>query len=229
MKTSYMHQYRHDAVDSGLFDVQIIVRGGHAFWRDGYRYVSMPNKSEYKIKLINNHNTVCDTLVYIDDTFIGGWKIYPNNSTSIERTGDTARHLTFVDERTMIAYQTGTVEGAEYNGVIRVIFKPKRESIYLPLTSSETMDYSHPTAALTSRTINESKSMNLIQLQRKYSSGVTVLGRDSDQQFNSTIALTDDQIDWKLATEVDIRLVIDNYPSNRPDYVSLKQIPPRIN
>lgn len=61
------------------------------------------------------------------------------------------------------------------------------------------------------------------------SSGVTVLGRGSNQEFDSTSALRTDEIDWTIRTEIIIRLVVrENYSE---DYVPLShtpKIPPRL-
>lgn len=210
---------------SQLFEVDI-EGARRVFYSDGYKYVALAPGAEYQITLRNNHNTRCDAEVTIDDQVVGMWRIRPYSSITIERPEGENRRFTFVAETSRIARQTGAQVGAEANGIIQVVFKPAKQTIY-PIVARAV-----PTATLEARaapTAAPAPVMAASLAAPRYQSGVTVLGRESEQQFSDTRALRWDEIDHRLVTTVTLRLVVD---TGRLDYVPLSSVrlnrPPRI-
>lgn len=88
-------------------------------------YLSLPNLSVYKIKLINNRETRCDAFVKIDGVDVGAWRIPSFDSITIERPANMNRRFVFIKESTYLAEHAG-IERYDYNnGLISVTFKPE--------------------------------------------------------------------------------------------------------
>jgi hypothetical protein len=247
-----------NSVRNQLFDVEIIAPGANTFYKNDYRYVSLAPHTEYKLKLINKHNTRCDAKVYIDNTLVGSWRIDSYSSIIIERPENTQRRFTFVGENSRTAKQTGAIAGSEDNGLVRVIFRPAKSGKYydVPLSVTERLprtaernsyrstmsrnemnefsDFkskSPPRTSMARRAPSPQKeSVGVVSDSRRYDAGVTVLGRDSYQRFEHTTALDTSDIDWNIVTEIVIRLVIRE--TGYQDYIPLSnaknKVPPRL-
>ncbi|CAH6419576.1 Hypothetical protein POVR2_LOCUS81 [uncultured virus] len=154
----------------------------------------------------------------IDGSKIGSWQIPARDSITIDRPGNVNRKLTFVSENSSIARQTGSRVGDEKNGLIKVIFKPAKQE---QARSASSKLASARLGSSTQETISSSQRL---------SSGVTVLGDRSDQEFGQVASLRDDEIDWAGVVEMNIRLVVTD--RQRPRYVglasSMADEPPRI-
>ncbi|CAH6419542.1 Hypothetical protein POVR2_LOCUS46 [uncultured virus] len=187
------------------FEVQVVSAQAERFVRDGYEYVSLPSGSIYSLHLVNNGNTQCDAVVMIDNTKVGTWRIEAGDSITIDRPANINRKFTFVDESSSVARQTGNRVGDENNGLIKIAFKPAKQE---QARSSPRLAGARAAAP----TIMRAYSPRL-------SSGVTVLGDRSDQEFNSISSLRDSEIDWAGVVEINIRLVV--RASSRQRYVGL--------
>ena len=206
------------------FEVQVVSAQAERFARDGYEYVSLPSGSTYSLRLINNGNTRCDAVVMIDSTKIGSWRIPAGDSVTIDRPSHTNRKFTFVSEGSSIARQTGSRPGVEANGLIKIVFKPEKEQIAL-----RSPKLTRAASSMSARSAAPSTMARPASSQERLSSGVTVLGDRSDQQFGQVAMLRDDQIDWQGVVEMNIRLVVRD---KQPRYIGLASStadePPRI-
>lgn len=190
------------------FEVQVVSPQAERFVRDGHEYVSLPSGSIYSLHLVNNGNTQCDAVVTIDDTKVGTWRIEAGDSVTIDRPANINRKFTFVDERvegTSRRSMTGSRVGDENNGLIKIVFKPAKQE---QARSSPRLASARGSAP----TITRAYSPRL-------SSGVTVLGDRSDQEFNNISSLRDSEIDWTGVVEINIRLVV--RASSKQRYVGL--------
>jgi hypothetical protein len=217
------------------------------FVRNGYHYCSLPHKTEYKLKLNNNHSTQCDASVTIDDEFMGVWRIPAYNFITIERPVKVQRKFTFMKEDSSEARGAGIVQGSDSNGLVKVVFTPEKEMFYNDIFY-EKGDILRSVAPKKGLYHNENMimaDMNTNQMNYSsnsfsdnistnnsfsFSNGATVLGNDSSQTFTTTTALKN--IDTVNITTVNLRLVASE--DSKP-YISLREanrtmpVPPRIN
>jgi hypothetical protein len=208
---------------NNLFTISIIANDARPFRRNGFDYVALTSGSIYAIELHNHHHTRCDAEVYVDGKHIGGWIVRAHDTIRIERPENAKRKFTFFDEKSYISKSTGSVVGGDNNGLISVIFKPEKYRSYEPLYSAKSLQTQAPKKALQSG-LSESFLTSSNQ-KEKFSSGITVLGDISYQDFSSAKELKESQIDWSLATEVSLRLVADT--ENK--YIAIAHsYPPRL-
>jgi hypothetical protein len=93
-------------------------------------YVQMKHGTQYTILLQNESNRRCDAEVYIDDQQVGIWRVNPFIAVRIERPVHDHGRFTFYQVGTSEAIQSG-ISRNNSNGLIRVLFKPEREQIYV--------------------------------------------------------------------------------------------------
>lgn len=213
------------------------------------KYVALPHMTEYKLRLNNNMLCRCDAYVTIDGDNAGIFRVKPKSSITIERPASVSKKFTFVCEKSDIANGAGVVVGGENNGLITVKFCP--EIVYSLFSSgfasdefrpgyygsncrdgyetleSYTYDNSNMSRCLGSNTINCSMNTSFngsfSTNHSSYSSGSTVIGKQSDQRFSETRIITDYD-DAKTETH-HIRLIVDN----QPFYTKISNaVPPRI-
>lgn len=187
-----------------MFAISIGAENAVLFGREGFDYVSLPSGEEYIVNLHNNHRTRCDVELYIDEEHVGGFVVQAHQTERIERPENEKRKFTFFDENSEVAESAGVRPGDFKNGLIRAIFKPKKQ----PVCSS--CGRNTPASYVRSS---------------KYGSGVTVLGNKSYQTLTNVPSLKDSEIDWNLAAEVSLRLV-----SAQQKFIPLsrRSYPPRI-
>lgn len=95
-------------------------------------YYSLPNKSEYVIKLGNDHGVKTDAHVWIGNSKIGVWRINPYSKITIEKSANSGKKFILLKEDTIYA-QEAIVNGRDSaNGLIKIIFKPEKISEYIP-------------------------------------------------------------------------------------------------
>lgn len=201
------------------FGVKILSsNGADKLSRDGDNYVALDNNSEYSLYLTNDKNTDCMAEVHIDGEYMGTWIIRRNSSITIDRPVNVARKFTFMKETDYRATRAGVIAGSNMNGLVRVKFIPKRNvelysvprsvrsaspmRSFSPMSSSSAMPSSARSAAPMrsfSPTLASSTS---------YSSGATILGSSSSQEFTSTSRFADYEIDHSNITEIVLRLVV---------------------
>lgn len=119
-----------DTVLLNGFSLEILSSFGpveKVIYREG-NYFSLPDGSEYKLKLGNDHDTRVDAHVWIDGEKVGVWRINPYSSIVIERPHNISRKFTLFKEGTRRAIRAGVKNGDHETGIIKVIFKP--ENIY---------------------------------------------------------------------------------------------------
>lgn len=226
------------------------------FVRNGAHYVAMQNGATYQIMLRNGRSTRADVNVTIDGESIGSWVVRPYSHVLIERHANIARKFTFFNEKSSEASSAGVTAGASQNGLVKVTFKPEkvRPQAYAALQSRRDTTWlgyrgdrgdANPRASDESyrggdRYSGDRYSVNAMsncsESTRggdRYSSGVTLLGEESRQRFNTTTALTDDQIDHANITEITLRMVVDETPREKfvkiPPFVeNTTAYPPRL-
>ena len=116
------------------FGVKIISESNQDKLQHGsYNYVTLYNNTEYKLQLTNDRSTDCMAEVYIEGDQIGIWFIPAHNNIIIDRPANIARKFTFFKETDIRAINVGVTPGNTFNGVIKVIFYPKRN--YIPIIS----------------------------------------------------------------------------------------------
>lgn len=211
------------------FDVEIVGPQVEAFWRGNYRYYSMPSHTTYQIRLHNNSDVRADADITIDRQHVGTWRVRAQSHVTIERPEGVNRAFTLVSETSATARRTGARVGDDYNGLVSVVFKPAKRGTASPRPARAvnvvSMRQSAPTAAATPAAASLRSSGPTTE---SLSSGVTVLGRRSSQEFSQVPSLSRDEIDWNRVTEIEIRLVV-RAPEWEPEYVPLSRgAPPRI-
>lgn len=94
-----------------------------------YHYFSLPNFSEYKIKLINNREARSDAIVSVDGEVIGTWRVPAFDSILIQRPANVNRKLIFIKEDSYTGKYAGVTRDDPNNGLITVVFKPELETL----------------------------------------------------------------------------------------------------
>lgn len=208
-------------MDGSSFSVSIISPFAREFSRHGYNYVSLPNNSEYEIRLRNNYSERCDVEVKIDGAPVGSWMIRPYSSITIEHGEHNDRKFVFVGENTYRADRADAIPGAQANGLITALFKPQKHherhcascgiSLATPSSRKEIIPLL-PTSSFQASPGNMSSAKSLTSPSSslpssRYGSGITVSGDHSWQDFGQTSALSYFQIDWERSQEISLRLV----------------------
>lgn len=169
---------------------------------DGENYVAIPNMTKYKICLINNNSTETMAEVYVEDENVGTWFINPNSSIEIERPANVNRNFTFVRERSSVARSAGVIPGNEVNGLIEVVFYPKKQKISYVRASSPSK------FTLQTRSLSPSSVSPIKKQTSMYSSGSTVLGSRTNQHFHTRNRYSDEEIDQNKITTITLRLIV---------------------
>jgi len=235
------------SVSLNNYGVSIISPNVKRFMVGKYNYFSLPNLSTYKIKLINNHTTRCDAYVKIDGEDVGAWRIAPFDSITIERPANINRKFVFIKENSYIAEHAGVERYDSNNGLITVVFKPelKRLCPYqygddgyistptfydeLRYGSDQTLFKPLSNEALTEPPYFNSTGGNTNQLhidrndgiQTNFSSGATILGGATDQNFNMSARIY--EYDTDNITQINARLIIAPKPKKQFPYVSVRK------
>jgi hypothetical protein len=200
----------------------------------GFLYVPIPHNVIYRIILTSNHDTASDVILYIDNYCMGTWRLEANNSITLERPIHAAKLFTFVRENSDQAGLTGLVSGKEENGLIKAVFKPERKIQNVAFTSPygnftpyvkkprefeflqtdsivrAPVKTPSPPSVTASATVTSSTNLFAATSSPKkaeFSSGGTVLGHTSKQQFNQIPAIVN--YDSANQTEINLRLVVD--------------------
>lgn len=114
-------------VYSNGFGVDIISNNYYERLNRGQsNYVALDNNSEYKLRLTNDRSTDAMAEVHIEGEKIGVWLIPAQTNIVIDRPADVARKFTFLNERDSTAIAAGVIPGDTSNGLIKVVFYPKK-------------------------------------------------------------------------------------------------------
>ena len=116
-------------------------RGGN------YNYVALDNNTQYKLKLSNYRDTDAMAEVSVEGDKVGTWFIPANDSITIERPSDVSRKFTFFKETDTRATNAGVIPGESTNGLIKVIFYPKKPMAYIMTPTYSTMRTSLPSSS----------------------------------------------------------------------------------
>jgi hypothetical protein len=189
---------------------------------DGGNYVPLRHKTEYKIKLSNSRQTKCDATVYVDGEDIGTWRVTPFNTITLERTSDVKRKFTYVDEESKEAVLSGMQTGHRDNGLIRIVFKPEKQQMKVLqkknygmssrargggfLSNGDSFGLENSNESMQYKSMNMTKSKGATS--NNMSSGGTLLGGSSHQEFSSTSRIQN--YDTNNITEISLRLVTNN-------------------
>jgi len=208
------------------FSLEIISSDGNLdkFTREGAKYVGIINGSEYKLKLGNHRNTICDVKVELEGKVVGKWRIPANDSIVIERPADKAKKFTFVSEMSMEAIDAGVIAKESTNGLIKVTFYPKKKVKYEKISEIDILETPEPRSFLASgplqplehsdfstnmrKSLDQSKTISPKISYKRYEAGATVLGDSSSQRFSEIKSLTPDQINQDEITTIYVRLVV---------------------
>lgn len=191
---------------------------------NGGYYVPIRHLEEYKIKLYNNRDVRCDAILSINGKEVERFRINGNSSITIERPSDTQRRFTYADEKSSQARNYGMQIGNKNNGLISVIFKPEKQTFKYSLLNTG-MPIKKKSKLL-SNNINHSdnfysnsyESYNLnCENTKQFSSGGTLLGKHSDQNFTTTASIYD--YDFNNITELSARLITNKQKD--PEYIPL--------
>ena len=218
-----------NSINLNNFAVEIIPKSGYSDKTviDGAYYYKLPHKSEYKIKLSNNHNSKCDAIIWLEGEEIGTWRLNGYQSISIERPANIDRKFTFVRDTSIDAIRAGVTPNSDNNGLIKVLFKPEKDYLY---TLDETWcgcrslsmnNNINTTTQFMNNNINKSSSMYDPVSHNNVSSGATVLGDRSDQTFRTVGPLYN--VDPENITTIYVRLLVDD-SIYRKKYISLKDV-----
>lgn len=211
-------------------DFDVIVLGNNAteFCNNGARYVAL-NEGEFKLRLINNSESRADAVVAIDGSEVGVWRVNAFSSITIERPANVNRAFNFVSESSNIARRTGNIIGAESNGLVVVKFKPELKiyRTYSPRlirtgnqSELENLRPRSPRLMSSQNIFTNSRSIippSYNQMLNSLSSGVTVLGDQTSQEFYVTDRI--ERYDLNRQTKIQIRLVVKD---GKPDYINIK-------
>lgn len=189
------------------FDVEVVAWDAQYSCVDGGRYVTLPDRSEYSLRLRNLGPTEADVEVEIDGLDMGDWRVHAHSSILIDRPSHQARKFTFVSETGAIARETGNIPGKEENGLIRVTFRPGKEHVqiigirrtFTPLVGGRAF----PKSAMRASPMESARFTVALPPTR---GGVTVLGDESSQRFQQVSAL--DEYDYERTTVIMIRLQV---------------------
>lgn len=207
------------------FSVNIIGPVRH-FKKNDHNYYSLPNFSEYKIRLTNHRPTRTDAEVFIDGISVGTWRIGPFNSIVVERPANLNRRFVFVEQISKVVEDAGLDINCN-SGLITVIFKPEKINICRfaksPYISTPTFYDDSDTSYAdinddgvyyhSNGSINE---MVTTDNTTSYNYGATILGKGTDQHFNLADQLT--LIDYHNITRINLRLIA----SKHKLYLSVK-------
>lgn len=128
------------------FGVKIITDGDQdKLKRESYNYVALQNATEYKLQLTNTRSTDAMAEVYIEGKKVGMWLIPAKDNITIDRPADIARKFTFFKETDKRAISAGVIPGESFNGVIRVVFYPKKQFIAIKNQTQPKVIYSPKT------------------------------------------------------------------------------------
>lgn len=90
-------------------------------------YFSLPNGSEYKLRLRNDHNIRVDAHVWINGKKIGIYRINPYSTIVIERSSDLSQKFILSED---IYFDNRTYFDYNNYGLIKIIFKPEKNMNY---------------------------------------------------------------------------------------------------
>jgi hypothetical protein len=159
---------------------------------NGHRYIALPHNSEYTIHLINNSPKRCNVDLFIDGKKMGGWRIDAQRKISLERPANLNKKFTFVKEGSWQAQMGGITSGASKNGLIEARFTPEKDRFYDDYyTNSEGNSFNNalPNSGSFSNSLRNSAPSNSLD---NYSSGATVFGGNSHQQFTTASHMEED-------------------------------------
>lgn len=184
------------------FDVQIL--SDHVK-RIGEYYYTLPNYSNYQIRLINNGDTRADAYVSIDGEKIGIWRVNAYSSIVIERPANLNRKLVFSKEYDTTDKKLGIQIINPASGTVSVTFKPEAYTI-TPYIESPTVLPRWKYGRIPSKSLKQSLKQPIDNKYQQYQhsagdytndltyykksydfvTGATFLGAGSDQLFRNT-------------------------------------------
>jgi hypothetical protein len=213
-------------VQLNSFEVEVVPKKGsaHEFskYTDDERswYIEIPHETEYKLRLTNNRKVIADAVVKMEGQKIGKWRVNANDSIEIERPSDIMRKFTFLAEGTKEAAEAGIHSGDRNNGLIEVIFYPKKESKYVKIPAGQeafvstqgSKWLSHQPRMMSANVRSNDSMMTPLSAafqvpKAEYRGGSTVLGGTSDQHFGSVHSIPENEIDRDNVTTIMFRLV----------------------
>ena len=133
-------RYNKDMVYNNGFGVRVITDTEQDKLKRGeYNYIALRNNTEYKLQLTNDRATDAMAEVFIEDEKVGTWFIAAHNNITIDRPANISRRFTFFRETDARAISAGVTPGESTNGLIRVVFYPKKQQYFTIQTSPNIM------------------------------------------------------------------------------------------
>lgn len=182
----------------------------------GGNYYALPHRSEYRIKLINDHDYRCNAHVHMDGHSVGVWCMKAFEHLIIERPVNAPYKFTFLNDKSSVSRDLAANVGQNERGLIKVRFEPERTpavySVYSPIKffDSDRFDISF-----------NSTNQGMSNKAMNFGSGVTGLGNRSEQRFGRARTTLD--IDRDKITTLYCRLVVDKKKS---PYLPLDHVEP---
>lgn len=204
---------------SGDFAVTIVTSNDYPAETISGEYATLNSGERYSIKLSNNGNTRCDAIVFLEGEHVGTWRVEAHSSIIIRRPQYTDKEFVFLAEKSRLAYQSGVKQGDINNGLVEVKFNPEVEMMRPVAVSSM-----RPMMA--SARYMEHAPMESSSYAERYSSGSTVLGERTGQQFSSTDPITN--VDYSRRRTITFRIVARNERHQQYQTISHSKQPPRI-
>lgn len=201
------------------------------FIRNGHTYYTLTHNSEYAVRMINNYNLKVNATLKIDDEIMGKWRLNGDSEILIERPAHNNRRFTFVKDNSWQAGMSGVRRGADTNGLVEVTFVPERvyvrsnNTYYGQGITNNNISYKTNRIAESNSLQSNFDSFNGSGLTNSlnYSSGATVLGDASSQNFDKASFIEEDLL--KSVTKR-VRLVV---AEDRKPFVSIKNKKPVVN
>lgn len=113
---------------NGDYSVSLIADNAKKYIIGGFPRIALPLRSKYKLKLYNKAPTRCDALVFIDDIFVGVWRIESGGSVIVDKPVQSGRDLVFGENDDDFVKADGNYKGTAEMGFIKVVFKPELET-----------------------------------------------------------------------------------------------------
>jgi hypothetical protein len=182
-----------------------IISGGKSHFEPAASgYIELHHEDEYGISISNLNEERASVEIQIDGREVGRWILKPFATVCIERPADVAKKFTFLRADTKEAAQAGIKQGANENGVIRIVckveksivsfihatFESRRSGLPRSYSFSREPTYScSATRSIENEDEAEEEAEEEVTRGSTLKSGATGLGAASDQRFTTAEAI----------------------------------------
>lgn len=175
--------------------------------RNEHAYYPLKHSSNYQIRLGNNTDKRCNVILFIDGKKMGKWRIDAYDSIKLERPSQSSRKFVFVKENSWKGEMGNVRNRAMKNGLIEAKFIPEQNYDRNRWDSFSNSSIDNGVRQNCRKFgIHQSFGENMNDCNYN-SSGATILGRNSQQHFNTASRMEEDH---NRSVIKRVRLVIDN-------------------